>query len=281
MKSITSIILIGAVAVFAWWGIQNNPNMQTVVEQYIDNGEIATFEARLSPEALIDQRSKELFGEHKERTFLKVETKFQPYVMMDVKYNTSDKRTREGILLWSLVDGEMVTDCETWETTHGFEDAINAHATRTDFKILNTLAKNKGKLSFDLLQKELQIEDELLQSWIDEAKEKHLIVQKAGELQLHFQNPKILVVPQTKISQCMVTKPSQHAQKVSRKYSVGQIEKIAHAAFGTDFAVRSKREVYLPIYFIQVQNQDNSILTTEWNALNGKKILPQYLNHNE
>jgi hypothetical protein len=277
MKSLTSILLIAAVASAAWWGIQNNPNMQTVVEQYIDNGDIVTFEARYTPEKLMELQSRELLGDGGERTFQRADMKFHPYVMLDVKYNSSDKRTREGILLWSLVDGEMITDCTSWEQTHGFEDAINAQANRNDFKILNALARNKGRLSIDQLQKELQLEEELLHSWIEEAKDKHLIVQKGGELQLHFQNPKILVSPQTKISQCMVTKPYSHTQKIARKYSVNQVEKIAHAAFGTDFAIRSKKEIFLPVYNIEVLNPDGSILTTQWNALNGKKIVPRYL----
>lgn len=281
MKSLTSVIIIAAVGAAAWWGVHNNPNVQTVVEQYIDNGDIATFEVRYSPDSLIEQHSKELLGTNGERTFHKTEMKFHPYVMLDVKYSTADKRTREGILLWSLVDGEMITDCETWEQTHGFEDAINAQANRNDYKILNTLARNKGKMPFDQLQKELQIEEELLQSWVDDAKSKHLVVQKGGELQLHIQNPKILVSPQTRISQCMVTKPYNHTQRIAQKYSVGQIEKNAHAAFGTDFAIRSKKQVFLPIYSIEVLNPDNSILTTHWNALNGKKIVPKYLSQGE
>lgn len=271
---ISSIVVFGGIAC---WVLQHNPNVQSVVEQYIDNGEILTFEARFTPEKIMELRGKELLGSG-ERTFHKAELKFHPYVMFDVKYTSLDKMTKEGVLLWSLTDGEMVIDCENWEKTHGFEDAINVQANRNDFKILNAIAKNKGKVTSEILQKELQVEEDVLQPWLEEAKDKHLIVQKGSEIQLHLQNPRILVSPQTKIAQCMVTKPYTHAQKISRTYSTGQIEKIAHVAFGQDFTIRTKKEIFLPVISIELLNPDGSFLTTYWNALNGKKIIPQYLN---
>ena len=188
--------LIAAVLVGAgWWFAQNNPNVLSMLEQYIDNGEIMTFEARYTPERIMDQYGKELASG--ERAFQKAELKFYPYALLDVKYSTPDKKTKEGVLLWSFVDGEMVINCETWEKTHGFEDAINSQANRNDFKILNALAKNKGKATIEQLQKDLQVEEDVLQPWLDDSKSKHLVVQKGNEIQLHFQNPRILVVPQT------------------------------------------------------------------------------------
>ena len=273
---IKNVILICAVlAGGGYWIVQNNPNALSLLEQYIDNGEILTFEARYTPERILDQFSKELaLGE---KTFQRSELKFYPYAFLDVKYSTADKRTKEGVLLWSLFDGEMVINCETWENTHGFEDAINAQATRNDFKILNALAKNKGKASLEQLQRDLQVEADILQPWLDESKAKYLVVQKGNEIQLHFQNPRLLVVPQTSIMQSIVTKPYSQAQKMPRNYSFNQIEKTAQAAFGQDFTIRNKKELFLPVYSIEILNPDGSVLTTEWNALNGQRMIPRYL----
>lgn len=276
MMKLKNIAIIAAlIAASGWWIVHNNPNVVSVLEQYIDNGEILTLEARYTPERIMEQYGKELASG--ERSFQSATLKFYPYALLDVKYSTPDKKTREGVLLWSLVDGEMVINCETWDKTHGFEDAINAQAGRNDFKILNALAKNKGKASLEQLQKDLQVEEDILQPWLDESKNKHLVVQKGNEIQLHFQNPKILVVPQTSIAQCMVTKPYSHAQKVSRNYSFKQIENTAHAAFGQDFTIRNKKELFLPVYSIEILNPDGSVLTTEWNALNGQRMVPRYL----
>ncbi len=259
---------------YSFW--EANPNMQAAIAQYVDNGEIKTLEVRYTPEKIMELNHKELLSNN-ERTFQKADLQFYPHVLFNVKYTAPDKKTKEGTLLWSLVNGEMVVDCHNWETTHGFEDAINAQATRNDFKILNALEKSKGKMTIEQLQKELQLEQDVLVSLLENAKKKHLIVQKGNEIQLHFQNPRLLVVPQTKISQCIVSKPYNHSQKIARRYSPSQIEKISKAAFGQDFTIRTQEAIYLPIYSIDILNQDGSVRTAEFNAVTGNLIKSHYL----
>lgn len=272
------IVLVGLIAVlgigYSLWNA--NPNFIHSVGQYIDNGEIKTLEVRYTPEKIIELYGHKLLGSS-DRSFQKAELKFQPYVLFNVKFTAIDKKTKEGVLLWSLVDGEMVIDCEHWERSHGFEDAINAGATRNDFKILNALEKGKGKLTIDQLQKELHVEQEILLSWLEETKEKRLVVQTGNDIQLHFEQPRLLVTPQTKISQCLVTTPYSQAQKVSRRYSPNQIEKIMQAAFGQDFTVRSQEAIFLPVYSLDILNPDGSIRTVDFNAVTGNPIVPKYL----
>ena len=162
MKPVFAVLLFVVLGVAGWWFWQNNSHFRTVVAQYIDNGEIQTLEARYSVENIMAQHSKELLG-NGEKTYHKTELKFHPYAMLDVKYASPDRKTKEGNILWGLVDGEMVIDCESWDTTHGFEDTINASANRNDFKIINALAKNKGKLTLENLQRELQVDQDALQ----------------------------------------------------------------------------------------------------------------------
>lgn len=275
LKPFVIAMLCGGIGfgIYSLW--EANPNMQAAIGQYVDNGEIKTLEVRYTPEKIMELYRKELLSDN-ERTFQKADLQFHPHVLFNVKYITTDKKTREGILLWSLVNGEMVIDCQNWETTHGFEDAINAQANRNDFRILNALEKAKGKLTLEQLQKELQLEENLLVSWLENAKDKHLIVQKGNEIQLHFQNPRLLVSPQTKISQCVVSKPYSHSQKISRRYSPGQIERITQAAFGQDFTIRSQEAIFLPIYSLEILNQDGSVRTVDFNAVTGSPIKPPY-----
>lgn len=265
-----------ALAAGSWYVWENNPNLRDMLSQYIENGEILTLEARYTPEQIMEAHQNELITDET-HAYQTPELKFHPYLLLEVKYVQPDKKTREGVILWSMVDGEMVLDTLTWDKTHGFEDAILANATRDDFKILNALAKFKGKMSVEQLQKELHVESETLTPWVDNARQKHLIVQKGPDLQLHFQNPKILVTPQTKINQWLVTKPYIHAQRIAKKYSPNQIQNTAKAAFGQEFMIRSVTEVFLPVYSIEVLNPDGSILTSFWNALNGQRITPKYL----
>lgn len=274
-RPIAMLIVAAAIGFGAYTLWEGNPNMRSAIGQYIDNGEIKTLEVRYTPEKVMETFGKELLSDG-ERTFQKAELKFQPHALFNIKYTSADKKTKEGVLLWSLVDGEMVVDCDRWETTHGFEDAINAQANRNDFKILHALEKAKGRLPIELLQKELHVEQDLFVSWLDAAKEKHLIVQQGNEILLHFQNPRLFVTPQTKLSQSLVSKPYNHAQKVSRCYSPSQIEKVARAAFGQDFTIRTQEVIFLPLYSIDILNPDGSTRTVDFNAITGLPIMTRY-----
>jgi hypothetical protein len=235
-----------------------------------------TLEARYLPEQIVAVHRQILLDNDK-RTLQNTTLKYYPYLLLDVKYPAEDNRTREGVLLWGLSDGEMVINTDTWETTHGFRDCLGCQATRSDFKILQTLARHLGLLSIDDLQKELRIEREVLNSWIEGAKQKHLIVQKGNLLQLHFENPKLLVTPQTRIKQHLVSKPLGDGEKMPRLFSRNQIMGTIQAAFGHEYTIRNEQEVFLPVYSLEILNPDGSIQISEWNALTGQRIVPHYL----
>lgn len=270
MRLIKYLLLAVLLAGGVYWFLQDHP-LKDMVSEYVENSEISTFEARLTPLQIMEANRKELIAEG-ERSYRDPSLKYSPYLLLDVKYLQADKKSKEGVILWGLVDGEMVLNTDTFEKTHGFEDAINAGATSTDFKILNALAKNKGSISYDELQRELKLDSDILDPWIDSVRKKHLIVQKGNQLQLHFEEPKILVNPQTYFKQWVVSKPYNYAQRIAKKYSSSQIERIAKVAFGADFTIRGIKEVYLPVYQLEVQNPDGSIMTSFWNALTGDRI---------
>lgn len=260
-----------------WWAWHSDAwaNWQDRIFKYIDNRDIVTLEARFLPEQIIDAHRQELLDNDK-RTLQNTTLKYYPYLLLDVKYS-NDQKTKEGVLLWGLNDGEMVLNTGAWDTTHGFRDCLECQATRTDFKIMQTLAQHQNTLSIEELQKELGIERDVLNTWVENGKQKHLILQKGNLLQLHFEDPKILVTPQTKVKHPLVTKPMGEGQKMPRTYSRNQIMNIAQAAFGTDFKIRSEQEVFLPVYSLEVLNPDGSVQVSEWNALTGKRIIPGYL----
>lgn len=276
MKRIVLLLVIAGLAGGGWWLWNDGGQFRDSLMQYVENGELVTLEARFTPDHIMEKHQKELLPDA-QHSFQEPSLKYYPYLLIEAKYTLADKKTREGFILWGLVDGEMVLDAETWDKTHGFADAINANASRTDFKVMHALAKNNGSCSREQLQKELHLEAETLEPWVDSVTQKHLVVQNGHELQLHFQNPKILVVPQTKIKQALVSKSYQSSQCVSKKYSRSQIERIAQAAFGPSFTIRNVSEAYLPVYGISVLNPDNSVYVSFWNAVNGERIYSQTL----
>ncbi|MFI0434370.1 MAG: hypothetical protein ACH350_01405 [Parachlamydiaceae bacterium] len=271
------LICIAVLIAGGWW-IWHTPtlaNLKDQLLQYIDNRDIVTLEARLLPEQVIQMHRNELLGNEK-RTIQNTILKYYPYLLLDVKYPENAK-TREGVILWGLNDGEMVLNTETWETTHGYHDCLECEAGRSDFKIMQAIARRQGTMTLEELQKELQVERDVLNTWLESAKKKHLIVQKGNSFQLHFESPKFLMTPQTKIKQHLVLKPLGDGQKAPRTYTHNQILNMTQAAFGSDFKIRSETEIFLPIYSIEVLNPDGSIQVTEWNALTGNQIPRRYL----
>lgn len=275
MRKITIVLSVVACLIAIGWYFNSQEHLAGFVQQYVENGEMTTLKAKYTADQIMEANRKDLLVDN-QHIYREAGLKYHPYTLMEVKYTQSDKKPREGMMLWSLVDGEMVTNVDSWDKTHGFEDAINANANRNDFKLMLALAKHRGSASLEQLQKELRIEKETLGSWIESASSKHLVVQKGNEVQLHFQDPKILVQPETKMTDWLVKKPYNHAQRVSSKYTASQIQKIAKAAFGDDFSVRSSTEVFLPVYSIEVQNPDGSTFISYWNALTGQKLAPRY-----
>lgn len=271
MKRIFLVFLILA-AGGLWWAWNTQPAIRSSIEQYIENGELLTLEARYTADSIMDKHRRELLEDSK-HTFQEPSLKLYPYLLMDVKYMQPDKKTRESSILWSLADGEMVIDTESWETTHGFEDAINADANRSDFRIMQALANRGGSMTRDELLDELRIDSDLLGPSLKTVCDKQLVACSGDRYILHFQNPKIQVTPQTKVKHAIVTKPAgRFIERANRKYSAYQIERIAKAAFGPTFTIRKSQEVFLPVHLIAILNPDNTIHTTHWNAITGQKI---------
>lgn len=236
-----------------------------------ENEPTYTFEIVYTPEQIMQKNQKELLrtGEH---TFSKAYVKFVPMVLMHVKYAQDYKRTEEAECLWDLQSGEMVVDTSSFETTHGFEDCITSRATLDDFRIIHAILRHANSISKDQLAQELGLEQDILTERLDTMRKKHLIIQKLDTITLHFQNPFIKVSPKTKISQSLVQKVISKENQVMARFSKDDVRKVAYAAFGQDFAIRSVQEVYLPVVFLEVQNPDGSTLKVSYNAITGKKL---------
>lgn len=255
-----------------YWTWNYQPKVRTKIEDLLSSATFQTLEVRFSAESIMEAHKKELLKDT-DHVYLEPTLKFVPYLLMDVKYARSQDKTGEGLMLWGLVDAEMVINTGSWEKTHGFADCIASNATRQEFKIINALASHGGSWDRDGLSKFLNLENNILDTWVDSCRKKSLIVQNGNTYRLHLQSPRLQVIPETKLDQWLVTKPTKHALRVKKRYRASQIETIARAAFGGDFAIRKTTEIFLPVYSIVVQNPDGSQMTTYWNALNGKRLL--------
>lgn len=264
----TSLIFGFFIISWIWF---NYPETRTYVLDKASRKKFNTLEVRYSAESIMEIHKKELLKDVS-HVYLEPKIKFHPYLLMEVKYNRSQEKTGEGLILWSLTDGEMVINTSSWEMTHGFKDCIGAGADKDDFKVINSLAAKGGSSDRESLSKVLNIDNDILDNWIENCRRKSLIVQNGNNYRLHFQNPKLQVIPETKLDQSIVSKSGKYAARISKKFRPSQIENVARSAFGNNFAIRKKTEIFLPIICIVVQNPDGSLTSTHFNALNGKKL---------
>jgi hypothetical protein len=271
MRLIFSFFSLLAGGYGLYWMASSHPDMKSKFEEVLDIGQFHTLEIRYNASQIMEMHRRELLKDTRHR-YLDPILEFYPYVLMEVKYTLKDDRTQESLILWDLTDGEMVVSTRDWEKTHGFGDCIAADTSAQEFKILSLLAKKGNNIDRDLLSKTLNVEHEILDGWIDSCRRKKLIVQTGNGYHIHLQNPRLRIIPETKIDEWLVTKPYKNAVRVPKRFSVTQVEKTAKAAFGQNFAVRKTTDVYLPVHSIVVQNPDGSVHTSRWNALNGKRM---------
>ncbi|MFA5249991.1 MAG: hypothetical protein WC371_01095 [Parachlamydiales bacterium] len=275
MRFISGLMFVFFSALALFWFWINYPVARNWMIDLFKTKKYTTLEVRFSAEALMEKHKKELLKDSA-HTFLEPSLMFHPYLLMEVKYSRSSDKTSEGLVLWSMCDGEMVTNVSSWETTHGFIDCIRAGADRYDFKVINTLAASGGSMDRETLLKRLNVETDKLDDWLEACKRKSLVVQNGNFYRLHFQNPRFYVVPETRFEQHLATKEFRSISRVRNTYRSSQIEGLAKAAFGIDFTIRKTTLVYLPVYTITVQNPDGSQTITYWNALNGKRLPETY-----
>jgi hypothetical protein len=226
----------------------------------------------------MESHRKDLLKDNRHR-YLEPQLKFYPYLLMEVKYSLSPDKTKEGVILWDLIDGEMVLDTKDWEKTHGFADCIKANTQGHEFKILSLLAKKGGAINKEQISQSMKIEGEILNAWLESCTRKKLIVHAGDKYRLHLQNPRLKWIPETKIAQWLVSKPFKDAVRIPKRFSVKQVEKFSKAAFGGDYTIRRTQYLYLPVHSILVQNPDGTVQTTYWNALNGKNLSQMFSLH--
>src|SRR3990167_7997207 len=186
------LLLLGGSAFWTWNYV---PAVKGMAEDMAGGRTFQTLEVRYTAETIMDLHRQELLADDA-HVFLAPALKFVPYLLMDVKYIRTQDKTGEGIILWGLVDGEMVVNTSTWEKTHGFTDCIAANASRQEFKIMNALASKGGSWDREGLSRFLNVENHILDNWIESCRNKALIVQSGNNYRLHLQNPKLQVIPE-------------------------------------------------------------------------------------
>ena len=271
MRIISTALTLAALGYGGYWVNDHYPDWRTRIMEFVNSGSFHTLEARFTAQQIMDMNKKNLLKSSKHR-FLDPVTKFSPYLFMEVKYSVSEEETGEGVILWDMCDGEMVLNTNHWEKTHGFSDCISSNLDKNEFRVINTLAEKGGTLDRESLLRILQVENDVLGSWLEACRRKKVVVQAGSYYRLHLQSPRLAIEPKTEVDDRIVTKAYNSTERMPKRFTHRQIKRIAESAFGQDFAIRHTMDVYLPIYCITIQNPDESLHTSYWNAINGNQL---------
>ncbi|CRX38983.1 hypothetical protein [Estrella lausannensis] len=237
---------------------------------YAEGGHRQVFEPKLSAEQIMNQKRAELL-QNSAHTYHKASLMLAPYILMETKFVDDNNRSREGWLLWSEVDGEIVFDTDSWQTTHGYRDALQSGADEGDYLLMHALVKRKGSAARELLRRDLKMEKDPFDKRVKSASKKNLVALFGDTVGLHVHNPKIASMPPSRVSHPFVMREVELSALIPRTFSEASIQKAAKASFGKNFTIRSSKEVFLPLWKIEVKKPDGSLSISYWNAVNGSK----------
>lgn len=272
MRWILSLAISSGLGFGYWQWQKGNFDPKKLIDQVLQQDGFPTLELRYNANQIMEANRRDLIKDVRHK-YLEPELMFYPYLFMEVKFTLREK-TKEGILLWDMVDGEMVIDTKDWQKTHGFGDCIKAVADKNEFRLLKILARKGGFSDRESLLTQLAVENDTLEMWLDSCRKKRLVVLNGNRYRLHIEKPILEALPETRIEERLVTKSLKNALRAQKRFSTAQIERMCRAAFGADFVIRKNNIIFLPVHSIVVQNPDGSIHTTHWNALNGRRLNP-------
>lgn len=271
MRILSTLISLAVGGYGLYWMAEKNPDLKTKAEEMLDFRTTSALETRFGFEQIQEAHQRRLLKEKGTRYSLP-ELKFYPYLLLEVKYSEKG-RTKEGIVLWDLTDGEMVLDTRTWEKTHGFADCILNSAGSHEIQVLHALSEKGGTADLSALRSKLDLELPVLEMVIRSCLKKNLILSNgANRYRLHLANPNLTTSPDTKLHEPLTTRAHKRATRAKRHFSKGQVERIAKLAFGEEFSIRTTTEIFLPIHRIVVEHPDGALRTFHFNALTGQEL---------
>lgn len=264
MRFISTFLFLAAAGAGLWWVDEKQPDLKIKALQIATKTSVNVLESRFSASQLLEKEK----GINQSEFFLK----YHPYLLMEVKFINQASVSEEGVILWDLIDGEMVLDSKIWKKTHGFADCINSAATYEEYRIVTSLALSGGVADRTTLINNLEINPSEASLLLEKCRKKKLIVKQGNHYRLHLQNPLFHLKPVTDTPFPLVTKNVKTTEKMQRRYSPSQIKKAAEAAFGEEFAIRHTQEVFLPIYSVKSSEGGEYPHTIHLNAISGQKI---------
>lgn len=271
MRFISTLITLAALGYGVLWLGKHHPEVGEKAFSFISSRPSIALQPQFTPEQVIELHSRLLT---KSRAVIQgnPHITYIPILLMEVKYADTSYTTGEGFLLWDLSDGEMIFNINTWQKSHGLADCIRANATKQECKVVALMAKKGGQLGRESIRKGLHIDGDLIDQWLDDCRQKKLLVPSGNGYRLHMQDPKFPTSPVSIVDTQLTTYSTKKAEVASKRFDASSITSFAEAYFGSDFAIKNADEVLLPIYAITTESYDGRMKTYFFNGLTGKEL---------
>ncbi|EPP34653.1 putative outer membrane protein [Chlamydia ibidis] len=231
---------------------------------------LQVFERRISSDQALA-----LFPEYMDGN-ASAELTFVPHLLMHVRFSREDgvKRgavSQEGMLLWNLVNGEMVLNTGTWSCSKGFRECLMLRADRQDVCVMQTLASLGGAASKESLTHALTMKNIKADKVIRDCQRKKLIFTTGGQIGSHFQQMQPIKGCTTTLHALPVWLRRPRKSSICQsQYSQDRVRNFAGMIFGNNFLIINSSEVFVPVYKISLTCPDNSIRIEYVNAVTGK-----------
>lgn len=271
MRILSTLFTIALLGYGVLWLSKHHPEVSEKAFSFIQSKPRLALQPQFTPEQVIEQHTRLLTAN---RAVIQgsPHITYTPILLMEVKYADTSYTTGEGPLLWDLSDGEMILDINTWQKSHGLSDCIRADATKQECKVVALMAKKGGQLGREALRKNLHVDGDLLDQWLDDCRRKKLLVPSGNGYRLHIQDPKFPTSPVSIVDTTLTTYSTKKAELASKRFNTSSITSFAEAYFGSDFAIKSVEEVLLPIYAITTESCDGRMKTYFFNGLTGREL---------
>lgn len=239
-----------------------------VVRKVAGLEKLKTLERLISPDQVCL-----LFADYPEEN-VSVDMCFFPHVLFHIKFSKEDPRkgSQEGQLLWSLVDGELVLDTDTWTKTQGFKECLLLQANQQDMVVMQTLSRLGGAVSRDTLLQALMMKHAKADQMIRKCQKKKLVFVYAGDkIGYHFRQPQFVQGCTTRMHrEPVLLRKTRGMSLWPNTYSEDRIKELASMVFGQNFFIINTEEVYVPVYKVMLRSPEDSVRIQYVNAVNGE-----------
>ncbi|WP_213358129.1 hypothetical protein [Chlamydiifrater phoenicopteri] len=243
-----------------------------VAKRLVGSEQIFIIERSYSPEQVIENfknRNQDLY----------LEQCFFPYLLLKARYQrenpsrNGDYEILEGALLWSLVNGEVVMDTETWNCSQGFRECLISKADKHDMLIMQTLIALGGSANKEYLIERLSTRNFHVAKSIKNCHRKKLIFVQGDRVGIPFRKFQPLNNCMMTMNRSLVSliKPK-GAIMISERHSEDDVRSLASKVFGKNFYVIDMQKVFVPAYKITTKGIDGSQRIEYINAINGKRL---------